>query len=287
MMGIAWGLASDTGVLTEVLLCRPAHYRWIPANAVVRAALGAGREARADAALAQHAEMEAALTGAGVAVRHVVPEAHLPYQAYTRDAVQMTHRGAVLAQLARAERRGEYAAVLRALDGLGVPVWQMSSAGTLEGGDIHMIRPGLAAIGVSGGRTDEAGAAQLARWLTHEGWEVRRVPFPEHFLHLDLLFAMAAEGVAVACTEVLGEDFLAWLRDHGVRLIPSTYREAMALAGNVLALGAGRVLSARGSVRINAVLRAEGLTVLDPELSTFTEGGGGPRCLTAPLRREG
>jgi len=86
---------------------------------------------------------------------------------------------------------------------------------------------------------------------------------------------------------VLDEAFLGWLRDHGVRLIPSTYREAMVLSGNVLALGGGRVLSSRGATRINAVLRAEGLTVLDPDLATFTEGGGGPRCLTAPLRREG
>jgi N-dimethylarginine dimethylaminohydrolase len=285
-MSIAWGAASDTGVLSEVLLARPAHYRWIPANAVARATLDAGAAADAAAAAAQHAELEDALSGAGVGLRHVVPEAHLPYQVYTRDAVQMTHRGAVLTQLARPERRGEYASVLRALDEHAVPVWQMASAGTLEGGDIHLIRPGLAAIGVSGGRTDEAGAAQLARWLEHEGWEVTTVRFPEHFLHLDLLFAMAAEGVAVACSDVLDEGFLAWLGAHGVRLIPSTYREAMALAGNVLALGDGRVLSARGSVRINAALRAEGLVVLDPELSVFTAGGGGPRCLTAPLRRE-
>lgn len=286
-MSIAWGIASDTGVLSEVLLCRPAHYRWIPANAVARATLASGAAADQAAAAAQHAELEAALAEAGVAVHQVVPEPHLPYQVYTRDAVQMTHRGAVLTQLARPERRGEYAAILRALDGLGVPVWQMSSAGTLEGGDIHLIRPGLAMVGVSGGRTDAAGAGQLARWLGHEGWEVKLVPFPEHFLHLDLLFSMAAEGVAVACTEVLEDEIIAWLGDHGVRVVPSTYREAMALAGNVLALGGGRVLSSRGAARINAALRAEGLTVLDPDLSVFTAGGGGPRCLTAPLRRDG
>ncbi len=286
-MSIAWGVASETGVLTEVLLCKPVHYRWIPANAVVRASLEQGGEADLAAAVAEHRELEDALARAGVSIHHVVPEPHLSYQVYTRDAVQMAHRGAVLTQLARPERRGEYAAILHAMDTLGIPLWNLSSTGTLEGGDIHLIRPGLCAIGVSGGRTDAAGAAQLARWLEHDGWEVRLVPFPEHFLHLDLLFAMAAEGVAIACTEVLDEGFLAWLRERGVRLIPSTYREAMALAGNVLALGAGRVLSARGSTRINAALRAEGLAVFDPELSTFTRGGGGPRCLTAPLRREG
>jgi arginine deiminase len=34
-------------------------------------------------------------------------------------------------------------------------------------------------------------------------------------------------------------------------------------------------------------LRAEGLAVLDPELSLFTLGGGGPHCLTCPLARDG
>jgi arginine deiminase len=46
------------------------------------------------------------------------------------------------------------------------------------------------------------------------------------------------------------------------------------------------VISARESTRLNAALRAEGLTVLDPALSLFTLGGGGPHCLTCPLLRD-
>jgi arginine deiminase len=46
------------------------------------------------------------------------------------------------------------------------------------------------------------------------------------------------------------------------------------------------VVSSRGSTRINAALRAEGLAVLDPDLSLFAAGGGGPHCLTCPLLRE-
>jgi arginine deiminase len=46
------------------------------------------------------------------------------------------------------------------------------------------------------------------------------------------------------------------------------------------------VISARGSSALNAALRAEGLSVLDPDLSLFTAGGGGPHCLTCPLQRE-
>lgn len=46
-----------------------------------------------------------------------------------------------------------------------------------------------------------------------------------------------------------------------------------------------RVISARHSARLNAALRAEGITVLDPELRVITRGGGA-HCMTMPLRRD-
>ena len=105
---------------------------------------------------------------------------------------------------------------------------------------------GLAAIGTSGGRTDPAGAAQYADWLRAEGWEVMVVPFDDHFLHLDVIFSMCAPGLALACPDALPPEFLDWLRDHQIRLINVSYREAMAdMACNVLALGGDRVLSPR------------------------------------------
>ena len=98
---------------------------------------------------------------------------------------------------------------------------------------------------------------------------------------------MAAPGLAVACLDVLDAGLVTWLTGHGIRLLPVTYAEAMRLGCNVLALGGTKVISARESPRLNAALRAEGLEVLDPELSLFTLGGGGPHCLTCPLLREG
>ncbi|MDU7521252.1 MAG: arginine deiminase family protein, partial [Roseomonas mucosa] len=97
---------------------------------------------------------------------------------------------------------------------------------------------------------------------------------------------MAAPGLAVACLDVLDPGFVDWLAGHGIRCIPVPYRDAMALGCNILALGDGQVVSARASTALNAALRAEGLTVLDPEITLFTLGGGGPHCLTCPLSRE-
>jgi N-dimethylarginine dimethylaminohydrolase len=281
-----WRVSSETGVLTDVLVCPPDHYRWIPTNSIVRRTLAESRQGPAATHLAaQHAELAAALAEGGATVHILPPQPHLPYMVYTRDSVVVTHQGPVLCQLERPQRRGEYAGLIDFHAAGGSDFWRKSSAGTLEGGDIHIIRPGLAAIGHSGGRTDEAGAEQLAGWLRAEGWEVRLEPFDEHFLHLDVLFCMAAPGLAVACTDVLDPGFIAWLSAHGIRCIPVPYRDAMQLGCNILALGRDRVISARGSTALNAALRAEGLTVLDPELSLFTLGGGGPHCLTCPLAR--
>lgn len=280
-----WQVTSETGRLTDVLLCPPSHYRWVPTNSIVRRTLAAGGSTPNQAELAlQHGELRDALREAGVRVHLLPPEPHLPYMAYTRDPAIVTPWGPVLGQLERPQRRGEYASYIRFFEG---HAWRMSSAGTLEGGDVHIIREGLALIGCSGGRTDEAGAEQLAGWLRDEGWEVRVEHFDEHFLHLDVLFCMAAPGLALAAREILGPDFLAWLTRHGIRTIDVTYDEVMHLGANIVALGEGRVISALESVRINQALRAEGLKVLDPALSFFTMGGGGPHCLTCPLIREG
>lgn len=278
-----WTVSSETGALTDVLVCPPDHYRWIPTNAIVRRTLAAAQQPSPMALAAQHAELVDALRQGGARVHVLPPEPHLPYMAYTRDSAVVTPWGPVLCQLERPQRRGEYAGVT---DFHGSAFWRKSSAGTLEGGDIHILKPGVAVVGASGGRTDLAGAEQFSAWLRAEGWEVRIEPFDEHFLHLDVLFCMAAPGLAVACLDVLDPGFVAWLAGHGIRCIGVPYRDAMALGCNILALGGGRVVSARGSAALNAALRAEGLTVLDPELGLFTAGGGGPHCLTCPLRRD-
>jgi arginine deiminase len=46
------------------------------------------------------------------------------------------------------------------------------------------------------------------------------------------------------------------------------------------------VISPAHSTRLNAVLREEGVTVFDPPLDCFAQGGGSIHCMTMPLRRE-
>ena len=286
MTGPRFRFTSETGPLKEVLLCRPDHYHWIPTNAVAEHTLAAGVAFDAEKARAQYGQLEAALAEAGVVRHYLPPEPHLPYQVYTRDSSQITPWGPIVTALEKPQRRGEYATVLKFYQDEQTPIWRYATDGTMEGGDIHFIRPGLAVIGYSGVRTNAAGAEQFRSWLEEEGWEVLLYPFDAHFLHLDLLFCMAAPGLAVACEEVLDEGFLDWMRARQIRWVPVSYKNAMRLGCNLLALGHDRVISPKHNVEMNAALKAEGLEVLEPELDLFTQGGGGAHCMTMPLLRE-
>jgi arginine deiminase len=281
---LIWSIDSETGVLTDVLLCRPDFYKWIETNAIAIETLGSGRQIDMQRLQSQFSELEDVLDQAGVLRHYIEPEPHLAYQVYTRDSSQTTPWGPALTQLALPARRAEIASILR-FHGPRNGFWRYCSRGNIEGGDIHIIRPGLLLVGWSGVRTVRDGAMQFAEWFEEAGWEARLESFAEHFLHLDVLFCMAAEGLAVACIEALGDQFAEWLKAHRIRVVEATYREVMGMSCNILSLGADRVISPRHSDRINAALRAEGLKVYDPELDLFAAGGGSVHCMTMPLRR--
>lgn len=289
----AFAVASEYGVLRDVYLCPPDHFQWsdiakedTSANAVVRATLRDGVPFDRKAAGAGYREFVDAYKGAGVNCHFAETDPALGYQVYTRDPSVMTPWGVFLGQMYRQQRRGEIAPTHRFYEKLGIPVWKWATAGPIEGGDIHLIKPGVAVIGYTGQRTTEVAAKQLQGWLEAEGWECRLQRFAEHFLHLDLLYATVNERLALMCLDVLPEDFVAWVKGHGIQPVPVTYKEAMQLQCNCMSLGNDRVISSKGAKRVNEALRAEGITVLDPDLSMFTQAGGGPRCLSMALRRE-
>jgi N-dimethylarginine dimethylaminohydrolase len=60
----------------------------------------------------------------------------------------------------------------------------------------------------------------------------------------------------------------------------------MSLGCNVVALGDDRVLSTAAATELNARLRALGFTVYDPDMTMFTQAGGGVHCMAQPLRRD-
>jgi arginine deiminase len=281
-----WGVDSEHGRLTDVLLCRPDNFRWRATSAITQATLDAGHRFDPALAASQHAALDEAYEAAGVRCHHLEPDPSLPYQVFTRDSSTMGPNGTVITQPAQWWRRGEYAPAVRFHQEAGIPIRGMITAGSLEGGDVMIVEPGSVLIGCGETRTQEVAARQLAGWFEQDGWEARVQPFPERYVHIDVLVAVLGEKLAAVCTEVLPSAALEWLRGKGFDLIDVSAEQAFTLGVNAISLGEERILSAAGAVELNAQLRARGLSVIELDLSMFTLGGGGPHCLSQALRRE-
>ena len=280
-----WRIDSETGVLCEVLMCRPEHFSWLPTCETALDSLNKALPFDRQKALQQHHELAGAISGAGVIIHWLDSDESLPDLCWTRDSSHMTPWGALITRLSEPVRAGEHQRVEKFYTGAGHAIWRHIDAGNVEGGDIHFVSPGLAVFGYSGARTRRKGVEQLAAWVRKAGWEVRLQPVDQKFVHLDVLFCMAGDGLAVVCEEALGSEFITWLGSHGIRSIDISVSDALRLCCNLLSLGNERVIVPSHCKSVARQLRAEGLEVTQVELDMFTLGGGGVHCLTQPLSR--
>jgi N-dimethylarginine dimethylaminohydrolase len=281
-----WGVDSEYGTLRDVLVGPIDHFTWQPGNAVAERAERVGLRFDFDVARAQYGEMLDAYRQADVKVHFPVAEPGLPYQIFARDSSVMTPWGAVIMQLQKPYRRGEYAACLRFYLDSGIPIYDLVTAGNVEGGDFMVLKPGVAVCGYSGQRSIEPAVRQLQRWFEAEEWEMYTYAFDAHFLHLDVQMNMLAEGLAVVCIEAVEPELVEWLRSKHIRTVPISYADSMQLGSNVVALGKERVLVPASSKNLVAACRAEGLTVYDPDVSMIGNGGGAVHCMCQPLKRD-
>lgn len=282
-----WGARSETGRLSDVLLSAPAHLEMVPCNAVTRENLAKGLDTEPAIAARQHRAFAAALAEAGVRCEYVKPLGGMPDLSFTRDSVLIGPWGLIELRPAAGHRRAETRHVAATVRALGVPTHARVEEGTIEGGDVCLLRDGLVVIGHSNQRTSEAGARALGGLFEEKGWEVIHTRFDPRYLHLDTIMTMAGDGCAVMCPAALEEGFVTRLRKLGLDLIEASTREVARLGVNLLSLGGRRVVAAAGGNRLNAILAERGFEVIPVEIDQFTRCGGGPHCLTMPLARLG
>ncbi|MDA0219012.1 MAG: arginine deiminase family protein [Proteobacteria bacterium] len=281
-----WGCNSEYGNLTDVLLSPADNYKWLPTSSISKATLKRGDAFDHQLAMKQHREMVDAYESAGVRVHWLEQDEELPYQVYARDSSFMTPYGAVVTQMAQWWRRGEYGPVVRFYMEKGIPIYDMVTAGSFEGGDFDIIEPGCVLIGWCGERTQEQSAQQVRKWFEKEGWEVRIAPIAEHYVHIDLMVCMLAEKLCAVCPDTTDPEIIAWLKSKKIELVEVNYQDTMALACNVMSLGNDKILAPAHAKDLNAKLRAHGFEVFDPEVDVFTRGGGGVHCMAQALRRD-
>jgi N-dimethylarginine dimethylaminohydrolase len=281
----SWGFRNETDPLTDVLLASPDHLRHMATSSLSRKFL---REDPADirVAQAQHRELVSAYAHFGVRVHMPRLEPELPMQVYTRDSSVMTPYGAIITAMANWWRRGENFAAIRTYERLSIPIYDMVTAGTFEGGDFNVIEEDCVLIGCGGGRTQEEGARQVESWFKREGWETRVAFFDEYYVHIDLMVVPIAKKLTAVCLSSTEPALVDWLKAKGHEIIVVPFQDTINLGCNFMSLGRDRVIAPKASRTLIEQLRARGFEVADVDMSEISKTGGGIHCMAQALRRD-
>ena len=284
----AWGVDSEYGRLLDVLLCPPG-----PLPLAARPARSRAPRSASDLVFSptrrsrQHAEMVSVYEEAGVNVHFLEPDPHLPYQVFARDSSINVPDGPIVTQCAQWWRRGEYAPVIRFYQEHDIPIAQHGHRRLARGRRLHDRRARRGRDRHRRGAHPGAGRApggRLARGATAgrcASSASRRTSSTSTCSP-----ACSARSSPPSASSRPPTASCSWLESKDVEIVPVTLAAALKLGVNGVCLGGDRILSTAESKDLNERLRALGLTVYDPELSSFTLGGGGAHCLMQAIRRE-
>nr|WP_306367500.1 dimethylargininase [Nocardiopsis sp. CC223A] len=214
----------------------------------------------------QYTIYQEVLASAGWRVFEVDPAPEHPDSVFVEDAVVVCGDLAVLTRSGAPERRGEVDGVEAAVRRLGLRVARIEAPGTMDGGDVLQV--GTTVYVGLGGRTDEAGAAQLERLLKPLGREVRRVGLGG-VLHLKSAVTALGDGTVIGLAEAVD-----------VSALPPVRRPAEEPGAHVLPLGGRDVMisaAARGTVH---ELAGQGWRVLPVDISEFEKLEACVTCLS-------
>jgi dimethylargininase len=283
--GRRYGAASMTAPLREVLVKAPG-----PAfgRAFDDPTHGFLHPVDLDRAQLEHAALVAKLEALDVRVATLDVETGSPDLVYTYDPALVTDRGAILLRSGKESRLGEEEALGAWLAAEGIPIHgRIEAPGTVDGGDVFWLRPGLACVGRTL-RTNAEGIRQLSALLDDEV-RVFDVPYwngPSELVHLLSVISPVADDLAVVYPRLLPVGLWELLGGLGIATVAVPDDEYPTLGCNVLAVRPRVVVVAEGNPVTAAALRAAGCEVhAFPAGEVGVNGGGGPTCLTRPVLR--
>jgi dimethylargininase len=224
-----------------------------------------------DLAKQQWAGYVAALHAEGWETVEVPPSQDCPDSVFVEDTVVMYADLAVITRPGADQRKPETAGTEQTLRELGYRIAHIEAPGTLDGGDV-LKHDGTVWVGL-GGRTNQAGADQLARHLEPLGAQVVGVPLTK-VLHLKSAVTALPDGTVVGFEELV-DDPTVWSRFLAVPEEPGAH---------VVLLDEGTVLMSASAPRTRQVFEARGLRVVAVDMTEFEKLEGCVTCLSVRLR---
>jgi dimethylargininase len=223
-------------------------------------------------ALEQHRAYCDALMRCGLHVTALEESAEFPDSTFIEDVAVIVRSGAIVTRPGAPTRRGEIELIRAALMERFAPPDAITEPGTLDGGDICEAGDHVY-IGISD-RTNEEGAAQLARWLSSRGMTSSTIDIRslDSILHLKSGIAYVGDDTIVAIPDLARHPDLG---HHRIVLVP----DDEAYAANCVRIN-GRVLVAEGYPETAAALAALGYRLELLEVSEFRAMDGGLSCLS-------
>lgn len=220
-------------------------------------------------ALVQHRQYIAALQSCGLEVLILDADEAFPDSTFIEDAALLTPHCAVMTRPAAPSRRGETTGLRPVLERFYRRIEQISAPGTLDGGDVMQVGQHFY-IGLST-RTNSDGARQLIKILADCGMSASTVPVTQ-FLHLKTGVTCLTEQTLLATGEFVSRP------EFSTYTILSVAPE-LAGAANCIAIN-GRVLMPAGFPKVRRQLSAQGLQILEVNMSEYAKLDGGLTCLS-------
>ncbi|WP_071392794.1 dimethylarginine dimethylaminohydrolase family protein [Bacillus tuaregi] len=273
-----------TNKLEQVLVCSPLYYKFNAINEITKSWMEKGDTEKNNVMVEEWEAFLDIYRENGVEVIKMKPDPKLEVMTFARDFGGMIKEGAIIGHFRHPARQKETEIYEAKLQELGIPIVARVNAGCFEGGDIWMLDEHTIALGLVD-RTDEAGVANLRDQLSKYGYTVVGVPVPPANLHLDMVFNIVTESVCLAATRELPYHFLEMVKRRGFTIIDVPSEDVFKHGCNVQAIGDNKVIAIKNNKAINDKMRAAGVEVIEVPFDQVLHGGGGPHCLTFPIKR--
>lgn len=273
---------NSTGVLKKVLMCRPTYLKPVPINEIAKKWQDTTLDI--EKLEKEHKLMIDAYEANGVEVVLLDTDPRMTNSVFARDFGGCIREGYILGRFREEIRFFERDAYKNKMAELGVPVVSECTEGLFEGGDFTFLDDNIIAIGMVA-RSNPKGIQEIQEQLAKYGYKVIGVPLDEKYLHFDLCFNMVDDKLALAYRAALPQEFLKIIDEMGIETIDVPSESIFELGCNVQALGNKRVISLEQNTYANEEMRKRGIKVTEVDITEIVKAGGGPHCMTFPLRR--